>query len=1004
MTNLNQDLEQLRKLNNLRDRAKEMREMALIPLRQIEDIAQEKGIKLKVNNKSETIPNSTGLRDWVSSRDQAEIALLVKVQNNRDINKENKANMSAEATIALKNRLADTKLQDLFDHSGRPSHHPVPVLTAALTMQGLISRAETVFTRATMVCYYRIVRELYEANPPDWMVGAARVGNAGRASAFVTSECVRAILGFQKSIVRTNDFLEKTKLLLTDYSHMRELVGLLGPKKDHPLYRWADRMMEVMGLDCYLSTNPRRRQIALAYCPPEEQEREIVPNHLRIFPGKKGAPLNVEVVGTYFNSLAVNFRSAVAKAKSEIEEALEEIDAFRLREDLLGPENRERFNLSESAHRFARGIVNDAFTEAENYLSFQSEQTELLGVTDPSGREEQKVELLEKLIGKLERQGKRIACKILKTLGPSKKYLKHVIYRELSANEPEFDAGELVFAATAIGAIIDWKDNDLLRRASEALVKALPENGKMTTQHPFDTNQSGYRLLPVEFEMSKSMAQLFEQTDFSITPETVERILSIFEDNQIRFSNDDNEETVGWNFLGSPTPDRPSVWATAVSVHALDRIVRMLNTRINKAVLIHFDVTWPDRRRKELKLDELIYPDHGFSQYPTKSLGDFYHNNFVNRHRRSEEQKLKRDMSIALYLQLMRGHVMRAALPEAYRDEDGEGRLPKVCSAILYGPPGTGKTTLAEALAQSSRRAVVRLSPSDLVVQGQELMEGRAKDVFDALNMLSQVVIVFDEFEQVLKRREPDTSTEKGSSAEARRERSENDKLLDRLGMELHAIGEKDDPKFKFLVTGMLPKFVKLHKSAEENSFVYFLNTNLLKVIDEAAQRPGRFDTKIPIYHPCPLSRAGTLVYRLIKENSKKIDLAHGEVINRIAALLRDTAGEPSSDLGRRFFNKKTSHFKHILDPDVAIEDFESTPKKLYYPKPQNNKEKKLNEQEWLNMFECFFRDQSTGEKGGANLSNLGDWLTPPEHLPAVPPKPQYPWGLHPLALDHNGS
>ena len=972
--------------------------MALIPLRQIEDIDREKGIR--PNEKSRAGQISIDLRDWISSRDQAEIALLVKVQNNRDINKENKTNMSAEATVALKNRLAETKLPDLFNHSDESFHHPVPVLTAALTMQGLISRAETVFTRATMVCYYRIVRELYEANPPDWMVGAARVGNGGRASAFVTSECVRAILGFQKSIVRTNDFLEKTKLLLTDYSHMRELVGLFGYDTKHPLYRWADRMMEVMGLDCYLSTNPRRRQIALAHCPPDEQDREIVPNHLRIFPGKKGAPLNVDVVGTYFSSLGGNFRSAVAKARSEIEAALHEIDVFRQREELLGGANKERFNLSESAHRFALGIVNDAFIEAESYLSFQSEQAELGGMVGTTGKEEQKVELLKKLIGKLEKQGKGIACKILKTLGPTKKYLKHVIYRELSANEHEFDAGELVFAATAIGAIIDWKDNDLLRRASDALVNALPENGKMTTQHPFDTNQSGYRLLPVEFEMSKSMAQLFEQTDFSITPETVERILSIFEDNQIRSSNDDNEETVGWNFIGSPTPDRPSVWATAVSVHALDRIVRMLNARINKAVLAHFDVTWPDRRRKELKLDDLIYPDHGFSEYPTKVLGDFYHNNLVNRDPNARDRKPKRNMSIPLYLQLMRGHVMRAALPEAYRDEDGEGRLPKVCSAILYGPPGTGKTTLAEALAQSSRRAVVRLSPSDLVVQGQELMEGRAKDVFDALNMLSQVVIVFDEFEQVLKRREPENSTQNGNSAGERSKRSENDELLDRLGKELHAIGEKDDPKFKFLVTGMFLKFVKLHKSAEENSFVYFLNTNLLKVIDEAAQRPGRFDTKIPIYHPCPLSRTGTLVYRLIKENSKKedskkVDLKDKEVINRVAALLRDTACEPSSDLAQRFFIKKTSHFKHILDPEVAVEDIEPNPNKPDCTKQPDNKGEEMNEHEWLNMFECFFQAKSNAEKDAADLRQVDRWSSPPQPSPARQSANylQYPWG-----------
>jgi DNA polymerase III delta prime subunit len=1045
MQNLNNDLENLRKLNALRDRAKEMRELALIPLRKIEDVNRSVEITQKPLVEKDKKDFQIVFDDWLCSEDQVEIALLVRVLNNRDINKDNDVNIISEASKSLKRKLRETKLADLFNLTFDKTGDQVPVLTAALTMQGLVSRAETVFSRASMICYYRIVRELYEANPPDWMVGAARVGSGGRASAFVTSECVRAISAFQKAIKRTNDFLDKMKRLLNDYAVLREVIDTLEIPEDHPLHKWADKTMEAIGLDCYLSTNPRRRQIAIAVCDDKDLEKLIVPNLLRIFPDEKASSLDIDTVGKYFDSLNENFRRALKNVKGEITEALKEIRDLRKNESPDKGVHGEKVFLSESAHQFAKKAIENALSEANAFLKTHSDTTKAFKAAvkvfvntgkTRAEREKQKIEIekkkrkaklemLEVLIKNLRIQGEGISTRILKTVDPSKKYLKSVIYRELSANEHDFDAGELVFAATALGAMTEWRDNDLLRRASDLLVRALPDNGKMTTRHPFHTNQSGYRLLPVEFEMSKSMAQLFEKTDFAITPETVEKILSIFEDSQIRLCNTKGDPIVGWNFLGSPNPNSPSVWATAVSVIALDRIVRMLNARINKAVLNHFEVIPAEKGGKDMKLYDLIYSDHGFSSYPPKIKSDFYFNNRKNeedrkkpgRSKGDKKEDKRKDMSIALYLQLMRAHVMRAALPEEYRNKAGEEKVPKVFSAILYGPPGTGKTTLAEALALSSQKAAVLLSPSDLIVQGQELMEGRARDVFEALSMLTQVVIIFDEFEPVLKRRGdeddeqetaifPEEALTGGEGVTGQDQITPKQKPGDpansdgrdlpgqvlstpttdqaylQMVEQLRIIGSKADPKFSFLLGGMLPKFIKLNKSAKENSFVYFLGSNYLKEIDKAAQRPGRFDTKIPVYNPCPLSRAGTLLYRMNKykmdkEKSTNFTFDNNSWLPRFLELVSRTAHEPASELAQRFFNENSDHFKHVMDFDADYDRPTDPPKPTLPINVRKFQELENDERKWLNNSEVNFRSKKDGPEL-TPVNKLGECLTPP--------------------------
>ncbi len=470
----------------------------------------------------------------------------------------------------------------------------------------------------------------------------------------------------------------------------------------------------------------------------------------------------------------------------------------------------------------------------------------------------------------------------ISVLEPSKQYLKWVINRELAASDATFDAGELVFAATSYGALNDWRLDDKLNRSCEKLVDSLPGNGRLPSKRPFHADERGYRSVPIGCEMSRALGNLLQKTGYDFNEEFVSKMLGVFDENQIELDeNSSKDKLIGWNFEGAPQPDKPAVWVTAISVISLDRIVRMLNARINEIILRHFDVTKHERPHTKMTLHDLIYSDYGL----------------VTQHFKKEDRLL------ALNLQKMRAHIMRATLPKNY------GKDKKTFSAIFYGSPGTGKTTLAESLALSSKAPLIKLSPSDLILQGQELIEGRARDVFEALSMLTQCVVIFDEFEPVLKnRKKEEIQTSKfiyNDASYNTQEMSAYD--VARMSVALQKISQQDDLKFRFVLGGMLPKFGKLHDAAEKQSFVYCLGTNILNDIDDAAKRKGRFDKKFPVYKPDALSRAGTLLYRLsqaaefnqIDQNREKKKFY--EVCRRIVKVTAGTIGESAEQINKLF-------------------------------------------------------------------------------------------------------
>ncbi len=1028
MKNLNDELDVLRELGKHRERAKELRKQGVRPLRTIKDIDRKKitSLKIEYGGKRET---TFDFKSWVSSGNMVEIALLAKIQNHRDICDHDDENNTAHASVFLKKKLSNIRLDvDLMpaDEDEPPNideTRSVAVITAARSMQILSSRSETTLSRASMICHYRILRELYVAAPPDWTVGAARAGTGGKTSAFVTGECVRALFNFRDTIQRTAIFFRETNRLLERYENLQKMIHGIDSKgkRNHPVRLWADKTMEAMWLDWFLTTNQRKGQIALFFNNKDSNRARKDKTHdlytyvsnnasndLFQFPEtiKKLKKVAVGDVGEYFKTCLSVLRKSIVRAKNQIDYAKKEIDMFRLREkkeyEDINPSRKPneyhdkkwRYERTISAHIFARDRVEDISTQLEYSLRIIDEEIKKREGNVYQG----KFDYLKQIFEKMEKLCEKNALGLNRNVAPTKQYIKGVIRRELSNSESLFDPGELVFAACTYGAMTSWKQHELLRRACELLVKSLPESGRFLTKRPLHTSIRGYRLLPIGCEMTRSLAFLLDKMNFEFDEVFVGRMLNIFEEKLIYLFRESYEKNsyIGWNFDSSPNPDHPCVWVSSISVLALDQVVRMLDARINRTVLRHFETVILEKPHTDLPINELIFADYGFHEY-------FYKNH-------AEEHA--RLLPIPIQLELMRAHIMRACLPRFYSQNSDV----KIYSSILYGPPGTGKTTLAEVLAYNSGQPLVKLSPSDLNVQGESLIEGRARDVFEALSMLTQAVIIFDEFEPIVQTRElediiveneklfaeeddiltkslteflatinqslnsdPSRNAEfqqsiveiaKSIAADAAASPSIHfdNTALRNIANELREIRRKDDPTLRFLLAGMLPKFLKLHDAAKEQSFVYFGGTNVMKDIDPAAKRPGRFDLKIPIYHPCPLSRAGTFLYRLSKHKDapKELDLFNDrEQMRRFLHVVLATVNEPASDLAQIYFNENRSNYiTYVLTGNGTGPEISMADKKIAKMENElNNRSGKLEEIEkkeyrWLIGFEEHLREQ----------------------------------------------
>jgi hypothetical protein len=156
---------------------------------------------------------------------------------------------------------------------------------------------------------------------------------------------------------------------------------------------------------------------------------------------------------------------------------------------------------------------------------------------------------------------------------------------------------------------------------------------------------------------------------------------------------------------------------------------------------------------------------------------------------------------------------------------------PRHSSVLLYGPPGTSKTSLMEALANRLGWQFLQITPADFLSTGGEQVEARATLLFEILKRGKNLVILFDEVDEL---------------------------LLDREAI------ARPEGIFRFMTTSMLPKLQSLKS---RGNVIFGIATNYKERLDRAITRQGRVDVDWEVLPPDFTSRIV-----LIRKFEKSID------------------------------------------------------------------------------------------------------------------------------------
>lgn len=154
---------------------------------------------------------------------------------------------------------------------------------------------------------------------------------------------------------------------------------------------------------------------------------------------------------------------------------------------------------------------------------------------------------------------------------------------------------------------------------------------------------------------------------------------------------------------------------------------------------------------------------------------------------------------------------------------------------LFFGPPGTGKSHFVQAIAGILQWWLIDLSPSTLLVDGQDRQGAHLKRVMEDSRHLNEAVLFLDEFEELGSNRDQASRLEKS-------------------------------------ITNEFLKQVQLFKTEQHNSLLVCA-TNYIRQLDAALLRPGRFDCIIPVGGLDDQSRMTIFNHYLRGTNSIDVDV-----------------------------------------------------------------------------------------------------------------------------------
>jgi hypothetical protein len=191
-------------------------------------------------------------------------------------------------------------------------------------------------------------------------------------------------------------------------------------------------------------------------------------------------------------------------------------------------------------------------------------------------------------------------------------------------------------------------------------------------------------------------------------------------------------------------------------------------------------------------------------------------------------------------------------------------------SLILHGPPGTAKTTIAKSISSDLEWPLKVITQSEFLKNGQDKVDSEAEKIFRICLGLKDVVILFDELEELILNRQPTGISGKKTDGE-------------------HVIAPERGSRM--VTTSMLPR---IHELRDRMRVVFLFATNRMTEIDNAATRLGRFDLISYVGYPDPAILCGTLKAH-IEEKTKAASVELKVVCNTVAQKWIDD--DPKSDL-----------------------------------------------------------------------------------------------------------
>jgi SpoVK/Ycf46/Vps4 family AAA+-type ATPase len=162
---------------------------------------------------------------------------------------------------------------------------------------------------------------------------------------------------------------------------------------------------------------------------------------------------------------------------------------------------------------------------------------------------------------------------------------------------------------------------------------------------------------------------------------------------------------------------------------------------------------------------------------------------------------------------------------------------------IFFGPPGTGKTHFARAIAGRLQWWYIEVSPSDLLVEGEERLGANLKNLMEHARELDEVVLFIDEFEEI-------------------------------------AASRDDASRIDKSITNEFLKQVPLLRRSEKRNLLVCA-TNYIRQLDAALLRPGRFDCIVPVGELDSESRRIIFEYYLAKTNKGDVDV--GTIVSELS-------------------------------------------------------------------------------------------------------------------------